>query len=235
MLVPRIDRSMRVRVVIIGLITLLVVASSIFVAVRIFRAGFLEGAAETRFRQGYGGPRARVVLEQARKVAGNGVLVLGDSIVEMQVFSTLCGRPVLNGGISEIDVDRLAGRAGIIAEAARPSLVILAVGINDAYVGTRVPIAQWQARYRQLLGSLKGFHIIVVAVQPTEESKVLRRHHDPAYIAAQNEALRVLAAEVGARFVPPLASVAHLTIDGIHLNGAGDLKWRAAVEKACPN
>jgi lysophospholipase L1-like esterase len=226
---------MRSRVLIAGLVGLVVVGGSYFAAAGIFRAGFLEGAAETHFRQSYGGPRARVILEQARKVAPNGVLVLGDSIVEMQLLDRLCGRPALNGGISGVGVDRLAGRAKDIAQAARPSLIVLAVGINDAAVGAMMPIAVWRARYRRMLETLGDVPVIIVGVQPTEESRLARTRHDRAYAAAENNALRALAGEAGARFVPPLASVENLTIDGMHLTGEGDAKWRAAVEKACPD
>jgi lysophospholipase L1-like esterase len=69
--------------------------------------------------------------------------VIGDSITAANYFPTLCGKPALNAGISWSTSHDWAPRAAELVRRAQPSVVILALGNNDAR-------PDWHDDYRKL-------------------------------------------------------------------------------------
>lgn len=91
--------------------------------------------------------RMAAILDQIEQVGPGAMLVIGDSITERNHFDQLCGRPAINAGISwSTSQDWLADGPRLVT-AARPSIVILALGTNDG--------PGWQAHYRQLVESTR--------------------------------------------------------------------------------
>ena len=200
----------------------------------IYREGRMAGARSVPGKALYSAWRVLILRNQAAKAEVGAVMVVGDSIVEQQNFTRLCGRPVFNAGITAATTGVVADAIPSVVKAGRPAMIVVAVGINDASHDIATPFADWRAHYRTLLSRLGDVPLVIVGVQPTEERKLGQRGHDLALVRAQNAALPALAAEVGGRFVAPLPSAVGLTIDGTHLNAEGDRRWQAAVERACP-
>lgn len=78
------------------------------------------------------------ILDQAAQMPAGGVVVIGDSTAEFNRFDSLCGLPALNAGIAWSSASDWLGDDLRVIRAARPSLVILALGSNgpldqDAY------------------------------------------------------------------------------------------------------
>lgn len=99
--------------------------------------------------------RVKAILAQARQMPSGGVVVIGDSITEQMRLETLCGLPALNAGITWATSADWLPHAQAVIEAAKPSIVILALGTNDQAIGPE---------YRQL-AKLADF-----AVQPANKS-----------------------------------------------------------------
>lgn len=79
--------------------------------------------------------RFAVIRSQLSRVE-KPIIVIGDSLVESALLPpSLCGRPIINAGVGGATIGFFARYASIIADDANPSLVVLAVGINDAGKG----------------------------------------------------------------------------------------------------
>ena len=181
--------------------------------------------------------RGSVLAAEAEDFPRGGVLVLGDSIVERQYIAHLCGRPVLNAGISGITAGRMSEVAPPIVAAADPALVVVAVGVNNAIVWRATSAVIAQRSLEALLTGLRGRTLILVGIQPVEPNRAVPRPHEPwsMYGVAQVRAMMPdLARRFGASYVPPLAATGNRTADGIHLTPAAAAEWQAAVERACP-
>src|SRR5439155_104177 len=72
------------------------------------------------------------------------IVVGGDSVTEYERFDRLCGRPALNAGIAWSRTTDWLPVAGSVIENARPSIVILALGLNDRIT------PQWKSDFRKL-------------------------------------------------------------------------------------
>jgi len=178
--------------------------------------------------------RERIIATQAAQMKPGGAVILGDSIVELQTFDSLCGLPVLNAGLSGSTTGGLAARSAAIISAARPSLVVFAVGVNDGHGGKMSQGDEWLTQYRMLLRSAGTAKIIIVGIQPIEPGMRNSGAYDMAGIAARNRAIERLAAEAGAIHVRPMPDAAGMTTDGVHLNAAGMRRWQAKLASACP-
>lgn len=91
-----------------------------------------RGSAEQFHREA----RMAAILDQAAQMPAGGVVVIGDSTAEFNRFDSLCGLPALNAGIAWSTAGDWLGDDLRVIRAARPSLVILALGSNgdrDAY------------------------------------------------------------------------------------------------------
>lgn len=158
------------------------------------------------------------------------VLVIGDSITYQAAPRNLCGEEVLNAAVPGDKIDDLLARADALERHLAPARVVIAIGANDA-VKPKHSIAEWRARYRDLISRFAGTQLVLVEVNPVE-------HHrspyadmlDEAYVAEQNAVIRAIAAETGAVVVPAPQSVS--TTDGIHPSRAGALLWRARLFSA---
>ena len=165
----------------------------------------------------------------------NPIVVLGDSIVEASTLPrSLCGHPIVNAGLSRASTASDLGTWLIDAlDGKQVASIVVSLGTNDALV-TELSKQQFQANYDALLAqlSIKTPHLVVLAIPPVDaqdqitfetQTKVMRRIND------YNSILPGLAEKNGATFIalPPLPKP-H-TIEGVHLNAAGNLAWEKAV------
>jgi len=221
--------SVKARAILLATSMVAIVAVSTGIGIRLaWRAGYRAAHDEAMVKRG------GVVFQRAVKQPAGGVVVLGDSIVELQSFTTLCGLPVFNAGISGATTAQVARKAAVIVKAARPAIVVVAVGINDMAIAQRTPEDVWEAQYRDLLASLKAPRIIVMGIQPVEPAKRWGQIFETAAIGRDNEALARIAAAAGAVYVPPWPSAEGLTFDGVHPTADGDRRWQASIAPACP-
>lgn len=158
------------------------------------------------------------------------VLAIGDSIAYQSAPHSLCGEDVLNAAVPGDRLDDLLARAPALAARLSPARVVVAVGVNDS-ARPHSDIAGWTARYRALLAHFSVAALVLVEVNPvdaTHSPYVARLDQD--FIAAQNAAIRAVAAETGAVVVAAPRAVT--TRDGLHPTRAGALLWRARLSSA---
>ena len=111
--------------------------------------------------------------------------------------------------------------------------VVVALGINDALVSA-LGKRQFQANYGALLAQLstRTKHLFVLAVPPVDAGGRITpgpQADTIARIDAYNSVLPELATKNGARFIALPSMPRPHTLDGVHLNAAGDVAWEQAI------
>jgi len=164
-----------------------------------------------------------IIVFRAADMPQHGTIVLGDSIVERQRITELCGLPAFSAGISGAEGADITPLVEPVVALTKPARVVLAIGANDFNSDDPTHVAEFEAEMTRLAADAGRIDIIVGI--PTEK---------PAYAVsanAGNEALRRLAMNVGAAFVE--FPEARFTRDGLHLNADGRSEWRRRVDAAC--
>jgi lysophospholipase L1-like esterase len=177
----------------------------------------------------------QLVLHFTLSRAENPIIVLGDSIVEASTLPrVLCGHPVVNAGLSGASTASDLGTWLLEALNGKPAAsIVISLGINDALAGPHSK-QQFESNYGALLAQLSKAttHIVVLAIPPVDvvggvtaemQAEAMR------WIDDYNSVIPGLAEKNGATFValPPMPTP-H-TIDGVHMNAAGDAAWESAV------
>ena len=164
--------------------------------------------------------RLAVIRSQLSRVR-KPIIVMGDSIVESALLPPLlCGRPIINAGVGGATIGFFARYASIIENDANLSLLILAVGINDA--GKGADEKAFRLAYAATLQSIHSpvaIGTIVAARSPLIDNDAVENF---------NRAIHELAA--GKTLIDLHSAVpGDLTVDGIHLNRDGYKLWTAAL------
>jgi lysophospholipase L1-like esterase len=160
------------------------------------------------------------------------IVVLGDSIVEAaDLPASICGHAVINAGIGGTTIGYFVRNAALLLREVRPSLVVLAVGINDASSGGQADrIVSFREAYRATLQSLPAVPVAVATITPIgpDASKLL---FDASLVDRFNDVIRQFAK---AHTLVDLHKVltGNFTIDGIHLNADGYKLWNAEIVAA---
>jgi len=156
--------------------------------------------------------RSKNLLSQAEAAGRSDTLVLGDSIVEGNSLTDLCGT-TFAAGIGGGNVADLAKIAPDLIAATRPSRIVVALGTNDV-LQRKAEGQAFEKRYLSLLATLpvKPFALVGVLNGP-------------------NEFIKRTAASIGAGYVPPIP--ASMTKDGIHPTLPGLKLWRDRVAHFC--
>jgi lysophospholipase L1-like esterase len=160
------------------------------------------------------------------------VVILGDSIVEASdPPASICGHAVVNAGIGGTTIGYFARNAELLLREVKPSLVVLAVGINDASSGGQADRTEpFREAYRTTLQSLPAVPVAVATITPIgpDASKIL---FDASLVDRFNDIIRQFAK---AHTLVDLhkALTGNFTIDGIHLNGDGYKLWNAEIVAA---
>jgi lysophospholipase L1-like esterase len=170
------------------------------------------------------------LTRQAAVAPAGGVLLIGDSISEQAWVPMLCGKPVLNAGVSAARARDMIGLAHDLATRLKPSIAIVAIGTNDAGWG-RTPADRFEQDYRALAAPLSPARLIFVGIPPVEPGKINSTSVDPAARLADNAVIQRLAQTQGATFAYPAVMP---TEEGIHPTPEGTRMWVATIERACP-
>ena len=215
---------------------LLVAALGVALLVTGYKAGLTrtKELADAHFES-----RATAILSQAKQREWP-IVVLGDSHTELAMIDRLCGKPVLNAGISGARIGRMAKFGSELLREIEPSLVIVALGTNDAWAHDPTETASFEADYRKLLDEarLAGATVVALTVPPVANEGMGRASaFDPAVILARNRTIeslnvpvidvaKVLSDEDGS--LPP-----EFTDDGVHPNKTGYDLWKERLSRAC--
>jgi len=163
------------------------------------------------------------------------IIVVGDSIVEASTLPRVhCGHPVVNAGLSGASTASNLGSWLLEAlDGKQAAAIVVSLGTNDALATARSR-QQFEASYGALLTELSKAttNIVVLAIPSIDvldrvtaemQAEAMARIND------YNSILPGLAKTSGATFMvlPPM-STPH-TIDGLHLNAAGNSAWENAV------
>jgi lysophospholipase L1-like esterase len=163
------------------------------------------------------------------------VIMLGDSITEYGGdWSELLDTPALNRGIASdtaegmlVRLDEVIGR--------RPKIVALMAGINEIRSG--VPVDLVAARIEQILTKLKAANVQPVMQSTLLTGAQLDEPNTNMSVISLNRALSQWCASQDFLFIDLNVNLApdgvldpNITIDGIHLNDAGYLRWRDVLD-----
>lgn len=169
------------------------------------------------------------------------IVFLGDSLTRGVEWAELLDEPFArNRGISGDRADWVLHR---VEEAVgdRPSQLFLMIGINDLLTDRAVPeiLVDYEAILIEVRRLSPQTRVFVQSVLPVNNALLFRTFThtvDSAEVRALNEGIRKLAAARGATYIDlyPIFSrddqlSLEYTHDGIHLNGAAYLAWKAAL------
>ncbi|QNA84060.1 hypothetical protein G4G27_08715 [Sphingomonas sp. So64.6b] len=171
--------------------------------------------------QDYEQRRLGVMQAIVRQVGPGQMLIVGDSIVEMQSLPEICGLVPINAGISGARSQDLLGFSSAAIALTGPSRIVFAVGVNDLLQGT--DLKQWTAQTTELVDQWRGKPIII-GITAIKKA-------DPAMAERMNAVLRDLATKRGGIFVKGLS--APETYDGVHPSRAGAKAWQQRLAAAC--
>ncbi len=186
--------------------------------------------------------RIAIIQAQLRSQGLPLIVILGDSIVEQLYCPALAGRNVLNAGISGARVLESQPFLESILAATTGPLVIVAMGVNDAFGAAGTTPEQFEAGYEALCKTILADNrrLVLVNLPPLEQEKPEAKRFDAAKIARYN----ALVAAVAGRLAVPLVDINAMlierreasgqsqTVDGVHLNPAAAAAWRDAVYTA---
>lgn len=168
--------------------------------------------------------RRAIIAMQSQVVGAGQVLMLGDSITEQLWVPSVGGKKILNAGLMGADIDAVYATAAMPLPAAK--VTTLLVGINNCANGYQADPLEWGAKYRQLVGMIRAKSTpVLVEILPTASYA----NYDKSCIQSLNWQIEQVAAETGSALLNLtrlFADVAgnirpELTLDGVHLSGAG--------------
>lgn len=144
------------------------------------------------------------VLAEAN--SSSGIVIIGDSLVEDAKFPpSVCGIPITNAGIGGAKTSTLLAIAQNMV--AKPSLVVVSVGVNDA------PDANFRTLYSLLLESLPKTKIATASLAQIGSDEI-------------NRTIREISERHGAHVID-MSTIEHFeTRDGIHPTERSYPQWR---------
>jgi lysophospholipase L1-like esterase len=188
--------------------------------------------------------RTRIALLQAQLRSQDLPLavILGDSIVEQLYCPALTGVNVFNAGISGAKVlESKPFLESLLADSKGP-LVIVSMGVNDAFGEATASPEQFQAGYEALVQTVltDKRRLVLVNLPPLEQDKPEAARFDATKLARYNAIIADIAARNNLTLVDihgllttrRTATGQSQTLDGVHLNSPAAAAWRDAVYAA---
>jgi hypothetical protein len=171
--------------------------------------------------------RFYAVKDDIERASTDSIIVFGDSIVQgAPLPQQICGHTVVNAGVVGASVEYFQRHAAQFLGPARPNLIVLAVGINNA---SETAARTFQEKYEDTVAMLSRTAPVVVATITPVRAGAGSVGYDASLVPVLNSAIR---ATPNAKSVidlnAPLAD-ANLTTDGIHLGQAGYTLWLQAM------
>lgn len=176
-------------------------------------------------------PPRPLLIKAALKDANDPVVILGDSIVGLATLPrSICGRPVINAGISGSTT--ASGLDAMLIKALgskQAAMIVVSIGVNDA----AIPLSaeSYKTNYSALLNTLRTAtsRLAVLSVTPIEAGPSQSDQAKSVAIDGYNAVLPAIAEDANATLItlPPMPAV-H-TVDGLHLNADGYAIWDKAL------
>lgn len=171
-----------------------------------------------------------VIGSHLHAVGSGGLLFIGDSIVEGFYWNRIGSMSVLNAGYSGIWTEALEPKVPRLLEAAKPRLVALLVGANDAKKGRSEDyLDAVTAHFERLVWHSKASSVpfIVITPPPIEAGKRLTSFYCADAMASLSRRIALIAERQGADILDMHAAFSNengeahpgMTTDGIHLSG----------------
>jgi lysophospholipase L1-like esterase len=176
--------------------------------------------------------REQAILAHTRQNPTADFAIIGDSITEFAYLPSLCGRPVLNAGISGVTVSDAKELMALLSPVLKARTIVLAVGVNDAGTWTH-QTGVVEEEYEQLvrLAQSSGAQVFAATVGPVTMRATAA--YNLSRIAAINAQIKSVAARTRAMLIDLGAQLhADETTDGVHPNEAGNRRWRDLIEAA---
>jgi lysophospholipase L1-like esterase len=157
-------------------------------------------------------------------------MLFGDSIVEALGMPTVCGLPTLNAAIGGVGVTSVARYVRELVPLAKPTVVVVGVGVNDAWRAVTKPRepspTEWIQSYKAIIRDVHDVQaiLVVLSLLPVEKASPLALQFDSERMARMNQELRRLSDHVGAVYVDTFSVFADAsgfmrpggTVDGVH-------------------
>jgi lysophospholipase L1-like esterase len=154
-------------------------------------------------------------------------IVLGDSIVEGALLpSTICGHAVVNAGVTGAAVEYFQRHADELLGTARPALIILAVGINDASADRA---KRFRSNYEATVANLARRAPVAVATITSVRNGSAASAYDSKLVPRLNGVIATIPQVKTVIDVTTPLSDKNLTADGIHLSAEGYALWTKAI------
>ncbi|WP_166486888.1 SGNH/GDSL hydrolase family protein [Rhizobium etli] len=176
--------------------------------------------------------RDTMILSHLAQLNEDGVLVLGDSIIEAWLGEPFGRCRMINAGLGGggiKDVSILVTAISRSPNSSKLKEVIVAIGVNDARRGQDLPadyVERWKTDYARLIEQLQSMIPAVTAstILPVEPGMPLGADYfDPSLIDQLNDAIReVVQEKAGVRLLDMNQEIkriewqGHYTVDGVH-------------------
>lgn len=190
------------------------------------------------------------IFEKSVVTSNNAIVFLGDSLTNNVEWSDFFEGKTFNRGIGGDTTAAVLSRIDEVVKL-NPKIVFLLVGVNDIQSG--VSINETVNNYRMILNTLSDNNVKVVAqsVLPVNHDKYVKhiasKYHgviepDVVKVEKLNSAIKQISTEFKEVSYLPLDDLLDdkrqiskdFTIDGIHLNGNGVLRWVEILTPVVP-
>ncbi|CAM3293840.1 hypothetical protein SPAN111604_14965 [Sphingomonas antarctica] len=175
-------------------------------------------------RDNYASHREKAILSHAAQDRFP-IVMVGDSFVELMDLPILCGKRVLNAGVSGAKVADTAQFAPKVIASERPKLLIVNVGVNDAHRKVMTRAADVRRDLTSILDVARkaGVRVLLLGIAPITGKGISAEFNADKAIEL-NAALIML----GGKPVPALDSD-----DGLHPNAKGYVKLKSIISGVC--
>ncbi|NEJ22528.1 hypothetical protein GR247_20475 [Rhizobium leguminosarum] len=176
--------------------------------------------------------RDTMILSHLAQLDEEGVLVLGDSIVEAWLGEPFGRCRMINAGLGGGGIKDVSHLVTAISQSSNYSKlkeVIVAIGVNDTRRGRDLPanyLEEWKKDYARLIDQLQSMipEVTVSTILPVEAGMPLGADYfDPSLIDQLNEVIRQVAEEkADVRLLDMNTEIkqikwqGHYTVDGVH-------------------
>jgi lysophospholipase L1-like esterase len=152
-------------------------------------------------------------LAKMSRTNGPFIVIIGDSLTQnARLPASVCGIPLINAGIGGSRASTFIPFAEeMTARQLSPALIVIALGINDAVLGT-----DFRATYRLLIDSLPKSPIALTTLAPIDTNFPVAKMLNPSTIKSIDAAIIEIAASRGAPIIDLGAIVGIESRDGIH-------------------
>jgi lysophospholipase L1-like esterase len=159
------------------------------------------------------------------------IIIFGDSIVQgASLPRKICGQSIVNAGIVGAGVGYFGRHSREMLSSTRPSLIVLAVGVNDATrQGNSNRIETFRSTYESTVKVLLSYAPVALTTISPIKNGSATGPYDSSLVPGLNEIIRATHnVKTLIDVTHPLAE-ANLTTDGIHLNAQGYAIWTKAI------